>query len=229
MKYGEVQHLPSKEVNGQIHAKSYIAAPVVQRMGVAFLITPFFWPFDSSEARMEYRAAAHLNGVIKKPNKRECSYPFVMLDIAPLVRRTFVCIHYSSYMKISIIVRQEVEASRRRWTYNYGVRASLSCHEHGDPIRSHMELKKYHGYAYMHSPSTSSPTMNQPRRLDSERCSSSSSYFAQNPYLNKAELGRCQMKSRQTILCVDYTCFFSALKTPSHFLVTGITHVKPEC
>ncbi len=128
---------------------------------------------------MGYQTAAHLNRVVKQPNKRECSYPLVMPDISPLVRRTFVRIHYSIYMKVSIIVCQEVEASRRkRRTYNYSVRASFLCPEHGDPIRSHTELKKYHGYAYMHSPSTSSPTMNQPRHLDSERCSSSSPYFA---------------------------------------------------
>ncbi len=72
---------------------------------------------------MEYQAFAHLNRVVKQPNKRECSYPLVMPDVSLLVRQTFVHIHYSSYMKVSIIVRDEVETLRRkRQTYNSDIR-----------------------------------------------------------------------------------------------------------
>ncbi len=63
---------------------------------------------------MDYQAVAHLNRVVKQSNKRECSYPLVMPDVSLSVRRTFVRIHYSSYMKVSIIIRQEVETLRKK-------------------------------------------------------------------------------------------------------------------
>ncbi len=111
---------------------------------------------------MEYRVVAHLNKVVKQPNKRECSYSSVMRDVSLSVRRTFVRIHYSSYMQLSIIIRHEVETLRRkRRTYNYDIRAYFSCHD--GPIRFRMDLKRHrtsNGYAYMKCcPSTSSPMM----------------------------------------------------------------------
>lgn len=68
------------------------------------------------------------------------------------VRWTCVCIQYSSYMKVSRIIMSErgLNVEMKSRTYNYGIRASFSCHD--DPIRvpkKRRDVVLRNRYAYM--------------------------------------------------------------------------------